>query len=121
MKQMTVHVGKEPDFLMKMGRIEIMHSLTVSIFANQSQNEVIKIVDRSFQKVCFDFQSLLNAKSSNQLWSMSSESHMADIFEIDSKCCRVRVKLHLPPQLPPNLKEVIKLFFLHNLSEFCKS
>jgi hypothetical protein len=120
MKQMFVHAGKAPDFLMTYDRVEIMHIVTVCFSRDQGPKQTVKIIARSFQKVLFDFQSLLNAKTSHQLWSIVPYAPNAEDFEIVSDCVHVRARLHFPSKLPSDIRESLRLIFFQNLCKFCR-
>ncbi len=119
MKQMNVHVGKSPDFLMTYDRIEIMHVVTVCFSRDHGPKQSVKIVDRSFQKVWLGLQNLLNARTTHQLWRVVSDVSDSEAFDIESDRMHIRAKLQFPPKLPSDIRESLRLILFDNLCKFC--
>jgi hypothetical protein len=118
MKQMSI--GREPDFLMKLGQIEMMHAVSAKIIVPNSQSQTIKIVDRSLFSVCIELRDLLNAKSPSHLWTISRIDANFKAFNVMSSRYEAIISFHFPDQMSSEIQLELKGEFIDNLRKLSK-
>jgi hypothetical protein len=121
MMQMNVNLSKGPDFLMRLGKIGIMHAVSVEIFTHNGREERFKIVDRSFQMVWLNLKNLLCARIATDSLKVSKNAQDLSEFEILATNFRVRIALQFPAKLHLDSQEALSLIFFENLSSFANS
>ncbi|MCX6119100.1 MAG: hypothetical protein NT027_16305 [Proteobacteria bacterium] len=115
-----LNIGRGPDFLLKHGQVEIMHSVSVQITDLKGTCAAINIVDRSHFAVCQKLNGMLHAKSSSQPWTIQDMGEELEEIKIESNRNKVLVKFKFPHQMGSESRRRLKLEFLKNIRDLLK-
>ena len=115
-----LNIGRGPDFLLKHGQVEIMHSASVQITDLDGNCAAINIVHRSHFAVCQRLTGMLHSNSSSQPWTIQDLGEELEEIKIESNRNSVLVKFKFPHQMGSESRRRLKLEFLKNLRDFLK-
>jgi hypothetical protein len=118
MKQISI--GREPDFLMKQGQIEMMHVVTVQIAELNSQSQTVKIVDRSLCSVSMKLRNLVDTKALFQSWDVLQSEAESECFVIRSDRFEFKITPQPPSQLNFKTRKGLRLILFNNMIKFSK-